>query len=152
MDEMAAVMPNAGDLRDPAGCTDGAYANRSLKDLYLREMRYSAESLAATILVSRDDDSDFKLLLGVADSTTFNTRPTWQALDSYEQKCYIGDMDVRCSSFSLAQLRCQSLFPFETCIRTLFCKLMTEGAIMWIVIHVLRSVSCRGTIEFQGSC
>lgn len=47
--------------------------------------------MAASILVSREDHSEFKLLVGVADSTTFNERTTWGALDSYSQKCYIGD-------------------------------------------------------------
>ena len=95
MDSMDDITPGGGPLRDPAGCVGGNAEGTSLKDLYLREMRYSAESLAASILVSRADDSDFRILLGVADSTTFNSRTTWGALPSYQQKCYIGDMNVR---------------------------------------------------------
>ena len=93
--DMAQATPSGGPIRDPAGCVAGSSSRKTLKELYLREMRYTAESLVAAILHARDDDSDFKILLGVADSTTFNYRPTWSALDSYQQKCYIGDMNVR---------------------------------------------------------
>ena len=58
--------------------------------------RYMAKSLASTVLKSREDGSDFALLLGVADSTTYGAAapPSWATPPSYQQKCYVADMQV----------------------------------------------------------
>ena len=55
-----------------------------------------AKSLASTVLKSREDGSDFALLLGVADSTTYGAAapPSWATPPSYQQKCYVADMQV----------------------------------------------------------
>lgn len=60
----------------------------------LRPCRFAAESLAAAVLVSRADDSEFSLLVGVADKSTFSPAPSWQALPAYQQKCYVADDEV----------------------------------------------------------
>lgn len=60
--------------------------------------RYMAKSLEATVLKSRDDGSDFWLLLGVGDSSAYGAAapPSWEASPSYQDKCYVADMAVSC--------------------------------------------------------
>lgn len=60
--------------------------------------RYMANVMANSILTSTEDGSDFKILIGVADATTFgDSEPSWDTPASYQEICYVGDMDVRSS-------------------------------------------------------
>lgn len=56
-----------------------------------------ANVMEASILKSTEDGSDFKILVGVADTQTFGefAPPSWDTPPSYQEICYIGDMDVR---------------------------------------------------------
>ena len=51
--------------------------------------------VANAIMVTRADNSDFKMLIGVADSSTYGSDgfPSWKTPDAYQQKCYIADLD-----------------------------------------------------------
>lgn len=57
--------------------------------------RYEASVLANAIMVTRADNSDFKMLIGVADSSTYGSEgfPSWNTPPAYQQKCYIADLD-----------------------------------------------------------
>ena len=57
--------------------------------------RYMGETLSNSMVVTRADNSDFKMLIGVADSSTYGDIPytSWDAPPSYSQKCYVADMD-----------------------------------------------------------
>lgn len=57
--------------------------------------RYEASVLANAIMVTRADNSDFKMLIGVADSSTYGSDgfPSWNTPPAYQQKCYIADLD-----------------------------------------------------------
>lgn len=56
--------------------------------------RYEAATLANSIVKSRANNSDFAILIGVADSTTYEKAayPSWLAPPAYQQKCYFADM------------------------------------------------------------
>jgi hypothetical protein len=50
-------------LGDPAGCLKGTFTTMTLKQLYLRQMRYITEAISQTIVISRADYSDFAMLV-----------------------------------------------------------------------------------------
>eukprot|EP00892_Ulva_mutabilis_P000098 jgi/Ulvmu1/10089/UM006_0036.1 len=91
---LANMTPSAA-LGDPAGCLTGRYTRTNLRQLLLRLLRYMAASLSNSIVVSTDDNSDFAMVTGVADSSTFDSPPypSWLAPRAYEEKCYVADMD-----------------------------------------------------------
>ena len=55
--------------------------------------RYMASALSNSILMTTADNSDFKMLVGISDSSTYNNiSPSWGTPASYQQKCYVADM------------------------------------------------------------
>lgn len=64
--------------------------------------RYMANVMENSILVSKADGSDFKILIGVADTQTFGdfAPPSWDTPANYQEICYVGDMDVRALNLS----------------------------------------------------
>eukprot|EP00892_Ulva_mutabilis_P000071 jgi/Ulvmu1/10064/UM006_0011.1 len=94
-------MPLLADMKpgdafgDPAGCLNGGFSAVSLKELLLRQIRYLAATLSNSMVVTRADNSDFVMLIGVADSSTYGAEAytSWNAPPAYSQKCYIADMD-----------------------------------------------------------
>eukprot|EP00892_Ulva_mutabilis_P000083 jgi/Ulvmu1/10075/UM006_0022.1 len=94
MPKLANLTP-AASVPDSADCLTGDYASTPLATLLLRQLRYEAAVLANAIMVTRADNSDFKMLIGVADSSTYGDDgfPSWGTPPEYQQKCYIADLD-----------------------------------------------------------
>ena len=54
-----------------------------------------ASTLSAAMVVTSEDPADFVMLVGVADSSSFGSTPfpSWLTPPSYEEKCYIADIE-----------------------------------------------------------
>ena len=61
-----------------------------------------ANSISAALVKTTPDHSDFAMLLGVADSSTYNGKgwPSWLSPPSFQEKCYFADMKVRSKRFT----------------------------------------------------
>eukprot|EP00892_Ulva_mutabilis_P000082 jgi/Ulvmu1/10074/UM006_0021.1 len=93
MPQLEAMTPSPA-LGDPAGCMVGNFTSTSLKTLLLREIRYSAAALSNSIVKSRANNTDFAILIGVADSSTYEKAayPSWLTPPAYQQKCYFANI------------------------------------------------------------
>lgn len=53
-----------------------------------------AQSLSNAMLVTTADNSDFRMIVGISDSSTYGEDfPSWNTPPSYQQKCYMADMN-----------------------------------------------------------
>eukprot|EP00892_Ulva_mutabilis_P000072 jgi/Ulvmu1/10065/UM006_0012.1 len=85
------LLPIEFDVEDaPAPAPEPPVARRTP----VRVRRYMAATLSNSIVVSTADMSDFKLLVGVADSSAFGSipYPSWATPPEYQEKCYIADL------------------------------------------------------------
>ena len=59
-----------------------------------RACSYEAAALSNSIVKSRANNTDFAILIGIADSSTYEKAayPSWLAPPAYQQKCYFADM------------------------------------------------------------
>eukprot|EP00892_Ulva_mutabilis_P000079 jgi/Ulvmu1/10071/UM006_0018.1 len=101
MPQLAKMKPGSA-FGDAAGCLTGGYTSDTLSSLQMRQLRYVAATLSNSIVKTTADGSDFIILVGVTDSSTYGERVrTWDAPPEYSEKCYIGDMDHPASDIAV---------------------------------------------------
>eukprot|EP00892_Ulva_mutabilis_P000076 jgi/Ulvmu1/10069/UM006_0016.1 len=94
MPQLAGMMPGDA-FGDPAGCLNGSFTTRTLEDLVFRQLRYLGATLSNSIVKTTADGSEFVMLVGVSDSSTYGAIPftSWESPPDYSEKCYVADID-----------------------------------------------------------